>query len=714
MRPTSDCIGRLGSRLHLILDPANRSTLLPTYGRFDQTRLDLAIGIESEAGRRALPLTSRIDPFGQLEQHTSMTSVTLTGIDVPNCVSVTARFTSPFYPRDEKLSTAPFFYLDIELRKTPALRWRKSDDPQFDRGTLFLDLAADDIAFTPSADRIDLDFATKRHTQLRPEHEKEAGIELEPMTVRQSIHVIEGDARIDGSRIAVDYDLSSADPDDEPVVIRLLWTAWETNAPLQAHGEWTRFKYTRLFDSAEDVKNYALSKRSGIEEKCRFLDGLIDDWSLGVAASRFTSLAFHSFLLNTWWTVTETGRNWFSVWEGSCYYHSTIDVEYNDAFVYLALWPELLKWPSFVEPGSNVLGDDGADTLYFCHDVGSGAVADAQHYHHPMPVEENCNYLLLMLAYVTHTGDTKPARKHFKTIEKAVDFIVACDTSGNGFVNEGVANTIDDASPAVQYGREQTYLAVKCLAAVEAFHVLSDALGKPSGNHADWTSRLRRTLEREAWLGDRYAVTLTRTTDGLVNAWSGEPLPPGELEGWDAFSIYTTSGCVYPMIAGLTLRLKRTRLAADVDAATRETMTPIGSRHSSAGRPVVWISQNLWRDIAAAYLGLDMLNNIERYWDYEVQQGGSDIPSVFYDTSLTNNLCCYPRGTASLGWVYAASGLVLNRLNGTTEIHPLRDTLDVPLLPLVDWKARRAPWLRVRREGRRRVVTVENEELLEG
>jgi hypothetical protein len=398
------------------------------------------------------------------------------------------------------------------------------------------------------------------------------------------------------------------------------------------------------------------------------------------------------------------------VWEGSCYYHSTVDVEYNDGLIYFALWPELLdmllvEWAEFELDAGQKFGSQWKDTSFLCHDMGASHMVGRQVYPHHMEVEESADYLLMLAARTFFTGDLKLAQKHIKMCRRLADFIVACDTTGTGFPDRGTANTIDDASPALQFGREQTYLAVKAQAALWGLAEVEDLISKKENNNAErwkaFASKSIKNLNEKAWIKDHFAVTLTRTTEGLVDPWSGEALPEGELEGWDDYSIYTANGMLYLFLANIKMpRWKQARFAQDIESAERATRTPYGSRHTAGADSTVWFSQNLWRDYVGAYLGIDMLNNVESYWDYQVLTGDNPKASLYYDTTPENNLNFYPRGATVFGAAMSAAGLKLNRLEGELQICPVRGTLRVPLLPLVDWEEMRAPWLTVRsREG---------------
>ena len=169
------------------------------------------------------------------------------------------------------------------------------------------------------------------------------------------------------------------------------------------------------------------------------------------------------------------------------------------------------------------------------------------------------------------------------------------------------------------------------------------------------------------------------------------------------------------MLGGIKMpRWKLNRFADDIESANRATLSPYGGRHSSAGQGTVWFSQNMWRDYVAAYLGVDLLNNIERYWDYQTVTGDSLQSALYYDTTEGNNLSFYPRGATVFGMAMSAAGLRLNRAEGELTLRPLRSTLSVPLLPLADWEGMRIPTLSVRNREGVAVACLSHRELLEG
>ena len=136
-----------------------------------------------------------------------------------------------------------------------------------------------------------------------------------------------------------------------------------------------------------------------------------------------------------------------------------------------------------------------------------------------MPVEENANFLLLLYAHGKWWGRETLFRKYADTSKSLVEYLLWCDSTGNGFPDRGTANTIDDATPAVQYGRDNVYLGIKRLAALHAAARMFDHIGTKE------LKALARRCKREVakavetlnagWLGDHFGVCIDKTTKGL-------------------------------------------------------------------------------------------------------------------------------------------------------------------------------------------------------
>ncbi len=714
MHLITDAAATLGARFNLVFDPHDHRLYQSAFGHFRECAMELTIGIKTPEGEVwALPFTDSARHFPFVEQFDTLTGITYRAVHPELGIDFTARIRAPFYPRNTGISTAPLYYVDVDVKRLKSFRWIKPQTP-LDSGSIVFELSPTQggagAAFARAKGGFSYTF-----TSVSPGHKSEA--QTVEVPVQSWVECPQAE-RVGAAGLRQGFDLSAA-----PVgAMSLLWSNWVDEPVLEVFGEKTELKYKEVFESREEMVWRSVEEREDIYERCNVLDRVVEDTSLGAGASRMAALAFHSFLVDTWWTSRKAG-DWFSVWEGSCYFHSTIDVEYNDALLYFALWPELLEmlldeWAQFEQDGTQTLGPAGKGTGFLVHDMGGDHVVGRQFYPHHMEVEENANYLLMLAAWAFFTGNVAKAGKKLDLCRRLAEFILKCDSTGNGIPDRGVANTIDDAGPAVQYGRKQVYLAVKTQAALWALAELEQKCAAGGSQAERWrafASKGIKTIDEEAWLGDHYAVTLTRSTEGLVDPWSGKPLPPGELKGWDAYSIYTPNGLLYPFLAGIKMpRWKLNRMADDIESAARATLGPYGCRHSSAGESTVWFSQNMWRDYVAAYLGIDLLGNVERYWDYQATTGDNFEGALYYDTTEGNNLNFYPRGVTIFGMAMSAAGLGLNRADGELVLRPLRSTLDVPLLPLADWEGMRVPTLTVRNREGIAVARLSHRDLLAG
>jgi hypothetical protein len=288
-----------------------------------------------------------------------------------------------------------------------------------------------------------------------------------------------------------------------------------------------------------------------------------------------------------------------------------------------------------------------------------------------------------------------------------------------------MANTIDDASPAVQYGKKQIYLGVKAAAACQVgVKMLEAAEITNTGQYLDFAKKGYQTIELEGWLGDHYAVTLTRTKDGLFDPWSGKP-QTGELEGWDAYHIYTANGLALLDMVGCKGGLNEQHLKTDLFQAVNPTLSEYGCRHSSythhktlndsdSSKPddynpekmadgvevvftppsqVGWVSMNMLRDIAAGYRGLDLFSLADRYWNWQTTTNSQKL-TQFFETFYGNNLHCYPRGVAVFGYLDSVTGFRYDAVDKIYSFSPIRTNLTIPLFLFADWKQGTAPTIK--------------------
>ncbi|MGC8764335.1 MAG: glutaminase domain-containing protein [Brevinematia bacterium] len=702
MNLIADALTVFGSRFGIGINPAKRECYLIKADDIKAFPFELEAGIEVNGKRIYLPLSSDKENFYFHDQKLTPTTMQLSGIDPDSGLHLKLSFMIPFRPKDVYFSTIPVIYIKLKLEKLPnPFRWFGVKITKLE-GKIFLRFKSKKFNYEYDKDKKEV-LLSYEHIIKRPP-KVEGGVLAQLSTPieekRKStdrIAILEGDYS-DGEFYR-HFDINS---DGE---ILICWANYESPI-LSVKGKLCEFKYTESFRDVQDVVKWGKENYREVLKNSNNVDNIFLSHNLGVSVSNLMSMTLHSWLYDSWYVRLDDEKDWYSVWEGSCFFHSTIDVEYTQSPFYLSVWPELLEleldeWPLYAKDGEIAIGDRGKGSLFLSHDMGLFANADRHFYPHEMEVEENANYILMAYAHWRRTGNDGIIRKHFQLIKKLMDFILACDTTGNGIVDLCCANTIDDASPAVQFGKEQIYLAVKSMAAVLCgIEILAYTSKENLSKYKTFVSRAKNTIEKEGWKDDHYIVSLTKSADGLVDPWSGKKLS-GELEGWDAYHIYTENGLALLEMVGKRIGLSEKRIKEDILNAVKNTFTKYGCRHSSyihnvrdsevriglasSSNKVGWISMNMLRDIVACYYGIDLFYLAENYWDWQLTTNSQDI-YLFFETFYGNNLNLYPRGLAVFGYMEAIAGFSCDRVNGRKSSKPIRRNIEIPIFMFADWR----------------------------
>jgi xylan 1,4-beta-xylosidase len=760
-------LGRFGSRFMINPTPQLLAWRQSPLGTWTDDLSELALAFRDEQGDiRCLPFTDRYPVFSGIDQEMTLTGVSYVCRDPALPFTATVTLRAPFYPEDVKLSCAPFFYVDVEV-SNPGGTEVKGDfmlvKPHRDDNGLAVpvDLAgglpgykfeagyvySDESRIGTSSGGVyrfwealaaldDTDFTWR--TNLAEENWIWPSPSGYPLPYRNQVYTFipRGYSGLEWS-----FTLQSGESDSRTLVLAghntqnvLTVRKGTVNVP-QA------FLYRKPdgpnLTSVEAVVEYAMDERDAILEKTGFFDAVLSGTylsPLGQDARDLAAVALQNFIINAWWAYDSTGDEWFSVWEGiPCMFHSTIDVEYNDAWFYLYFWPDLLKkllqqWPDFEK--SNAQGK------YLSHDMGVLNNATGMAYPHDMPVEENANYVLLLYSHWKTTGDTAFMRSMFAKVRDYTRFIFNCDTDGDGLPDLNVDNTIDQGSVAVQHARNQTYLGVKAMAAYRAAAEMARAQASPDSTFISSCDRgvrlINITLEQKLWLGDHFAVC----ADPEVSRAERE-----------AYSIYASNGLLYLLAAGLDPGLTEAnleRFKQDITSAASKTYRRYGYVHTSVDNENQWVSQNLWRDALGYWLGVPgwtpgQAERLTRYWELQryfatkkdggfwdvcdyrdflflgtseafglgfgdparaaeylgearLEAGGAR-GAYALDSAYWQSLGYYPRGTAFFSYISAMARLRLDRASGYLLYDPAHTPGRVPVFSCADWENKRIPVL---------------------
>lgn len=696
MQLMSDALAVTGSRHGIFVEPHKRACALLRFASFpNRPFFHLRAGLRVGSREVIFPLAplGKAADFNFVDQRTSPCTIGFIGLDSSSGLKVRLNIIVPFKPRDAVFSTAPVFLFDLSVEPIGGqYRWDNSNTPPA-RAELCLEITDGPFAFKQRG-RDSLDLIFKASSQLP------GGRPAAQIRQRDRLIVVQG------RRVGRGFTQSVRPRQANPPSLRVAWCTW--SAPvLCVQGSKVPFLYAEEFPSLDVVSRWAKKESGAIIKNAAKVDAAIGGHNLGPSASHLLAYTLHSWMLNTWWCRRPDGREWFSVWEGNCHFHSTIDVEFTQAPFYLALWPELLGieldyWPEYAKSGESCLGARGIGTKFLSHDCGAFSEANAQIYPHEMEVEETGNWILMLFAHSRRTGDRSIARKHVRTLEQFLRFLIAADTTGNGVPDHGVANTIDDASPAIQYGKEQTYLAVKTLGALETGAILLRELKdiKTAKLCMAQAKKLRATIQAKGWAHDHFTVLLKKG-GRLKNPWGGHEVEWETIPGWNAPHIYTANTLPILDMVGYDLKLDPARVKRDLEVATARCLRQYGCTHTDftpdeikalqqtkglagASKNPGWIAMNMVRDLAALYRGIDLTVMFERYWEWQVATNTRET-NLFFETFCGNNLHFYPRGVVIWGLFDAVNGVAIDRTKKLRRSHPRLPHLHAPRLDLMKW-----------------------------
>lgn len=700
MQLMADAVAVLGSRHGVVIDPAHAQCRIIRFDPFDKApRFKLAAGAIINGKRYVLPLGGQGERFDFYDQRISPCTISMMAVHATSNVKVKLTIAAPFRPRDTEFSTTPVLDVRLTAEALPGhYRWTKKT-VEADQVELFLAWEGETLDCVPAGDRdVDMRFESTRRAAAPRNASSSSEVKMEPLAQHDRLVLLSG--RRDGCEFR---QVSSA---AAPAELHVAWCTW-SEPVLEVQQQRVPFRYARKFTGLNVVCDWARANPDAIAANAETVDRIVGDNDCSLSVNNLLAQTLHSWLINTWW-ATAGQREWFSVCEGNCYFHSTVDVEYTQAPFYLSVWPELLGieldwWPEFSKDGAAAIGERGAGTKYLSHDMGQFATANGQVYPHDMEVEEVSNYIILSYAYWRRMGDDGYVRKHIDTIRAYMDFIRACDTTGNGVPDIGMANTIDDASPAIQFGKEQIYLAVKAMAAfvVGAAMLKHADPGEGTTAYEAQADAIRSVISQKGWLGDHFATLLTRS-GYIVNPWSGVGSDCAEIPGWDAAHIYTVNGMAVLDMVGLDLGINRQWITKDLQVATQRCLSRYGCTHSDyvpeevtaieqptgglAGMAASpgWVSMNMLRDIAAFYRGVDLRYLSDRYWEWQTTTNSQD-PAMFFETFKGSFLSWYPRGVAIWGYFDALAGRVIDKVAGIDETRGGIPQVRAPRLIDAEW-----------------------------
>ncbi|MDP6152784.1 MAG: glycoside hydrolase family 52 protein [Phycisphaeraceae bacterium] len=725
MQLMSWIMSRLGSRFSLLFEPYHRRVTHSALGRFLDEPLDLMVGlVEPDGTRRVMPFSAQGKEFNHLEQNERHNSITFGGASDRFGLRFEFNVHSVFYPQDETICTLPAFFLEMRVTSSPAVHGIEPIGPTPEHVELFVRIDRPntqiDVAVDDGRGRIDLSYHNRIEARTDHLRDGENAIAVGDddggtVAVRERLVSLNHGCRLDADGKGLMLTLPVTAP-GSGIKWRLVWGAHCAEPVLHVAGKYVAdgqaddatlpatLRYARHYPDIGAVITHAIDQRDDYLAHSRNFEKLLDQSPLRMGQRHLIHQSFQTYLSNTYWCdVPAPGDDdgvvqWFSVREGGRFAHCPVDSQYNASPLWLSVWPDLVAL-QLRQWSRNMCEHKPSGGATLCRDFGAGVCLTRPAAHHEMPVELGADFLILAQAHAHWTGDLSIAHDLADAIESLAKYLLWSDREGCGYPTEGIANMYEDATPAAQFARRQTYLGVKRAAGLRAAGDLLERTQRTQlATRCDQTAeRDASTIDDDAWIDDHYAVCTDKSCIGLVDIWSGAFLTEDEVAGWDGYSIHTGDALVLPAMIGQPPLLDPEHLRLDVVSSQRETLTNYGCGHSSGEPVTVWVSQNVWRDLLATYLGLVRPHLTQRYWDLQLMNNTHHLSMGYTDTRAVSGRSFDPRGVASVGFIAAGPRLVIDRLASggpRITVNPDRHTPQRwPLLPLADWKAAKVPIL---------------------
>jgi hypothetical protein len=679
-----------GARFGITLMPdARRYRVFPlgTFHYFDWQRSDrvgISVGtcpqiVSSETARiglrwrgieRCLPFDDG-DRFAELTQQISPLTTTFDARDPHLPLAARFCFRSWFYPQSFEYSAPPAYTLEVTITNT-------SGEP-LDGIEVFFGLPLADAQITARG----IESAQALAFPDGIDHDGIDGLIFE--------QILSGTTGADHalSPMAL-VSQTVALPPSASATIAFVHIGYLAQPTLNVRGDLRRFGYTTLWPNAGAVLDFLRVERETLLRKSALFESTVVAASLPPALKLLLSASFKGLAANAWWAE----KGWFSVMEIGAY-HATLDVDVQSALFFFQYWPQLVftmlrQWADFYQRGSG----------WMAHDVGQHLEATGNRYGGPgsaMHVEENGNYILLLHHAWRWTGDDSLLAENAPLLRALCQFLIDADTDGSGLPNRDCDNTNDWGSGLISASEEQSYHGVRLAAAYAALAQIFDHVGDAAftAQCQAQIALIERTLAA-GWHGDHYPIS-------LADAASAHH-----------YSMWTPHGLLYPLRSGMTLTLDLDRLRIDLIVSTAHTLREHGSVHSTADVRG-WLTQNLWRDMIAAYLGLDYTAHLRRYLGHgeyvsyedttilEVANELMIVPGAVaahtyagetHDHPLIDG---HPRPACGFGLPYALAGVQVDRVEDRLRFAPVVFPLKIALTHLADWDEERLAWVTFRR-----------------
>ncbi len=314
-----------------------------------------------------------------------------------------------------------------------------------------------------------------------------------------------------------------------------------------------KFAYTNWFDNIDDVVSYAFENIDKIRTASTEFENNLKQSRLSPQDKWLAAQAFHAYLANSWLVIDENINPAYFVWEGEFKYLNTLDVTHDYDVLPGLYFPWVIKLE--LDSWKKAVKEDEKG-IVIPHDLGLRFnLADTQAYKIPgwessgMPVEENCNFILLAYWYWQQSSDDKYIKKLSPFIADLVSSLADRDSNANGIADIALGMTTydSDSNSALKESPDSTYLGLKELSAYTA---ASEIFAFVKDNKA------RVQVEKEAVLisnaidnefNKKGYIPLSLDPDFVeLSLFDGKTIKASEEQGFAYIS-----GLFYPALTGL-------------------------------------------------------------------------------------------------------------------------------------------------------------------
>jgi len=688
--------------------------------------VELAIGLRVSDTYRILPFTKKYRLFERIDQKITLTNLSYYCSSPSFPVEVEYIFSAPFYPDDEELSAAPYFYLNANITTDNPVELTFFFKFYPERQDKVSELNVDNwLGFCiTSAYQI-------KDVESHPLRDEEDTFSSRSFSAKWAF-IAEHQHKISRNKKDDCLELSwqiHATPSEKQNVFLIL-AAHSGENILNVKGKPHKFKYTATFDNVKSVIKYAISKRTNADIKTLIFNTTLTEASLPRSLTQLGAFAFQNFASNVWWTVDKKGREWLSVWDGERKLHSSATSIYNISVFYLLFYPDGLapildRWAAICEDkGNNSL----SESVY--HVLGAFLKVDGCLLLNDIcKIEANCNFISVLYSYWRYTGYTEQMRKHYELVKKLILFIQ------NSFSRNFSISTVGDAESKESILTEQTHLAIKTLAAYTFGEKMAQTMedAQFAESCASFAKLIRQRLDR-TWLIDHFALRLAKEnmSEGREN-WEHNDKTQQIMKnrfapthnnnagatlccGRKVYSISTFNSLLHALLTNTKINLDWEKVKLDITNSYYQNMLEYGCTTRSF-EGTIQFSENMWRDMVAAYLGLDLTHNLENYWRCQLHintQKSGGYSDLYRYNDHANEHSYNPLGVVSVGYLYALGGVQIDKVERTIRFHPLRVPLRIPLPTLADWSRGLIPWVEFQPQGNKIKTIIANDECLDG